>query len=168
MLDQLPLEVVHYILDYLLILRYEKKDSLGMPLTGFVNLHSWNEITNCSDLLALAHTCKRLKLIVYPVIFKTWAHVSEPYFGGWREKDVTKTSNPLFFPSYKACRRTELFFLPRIPSIYYFKSSPECLFSLSNATFKPQFYIVGSDMSLVFLMKILSTLMKTLSLSSNF
>lgn len=151
MLDQLPPEVFQYILNHLLILRYEKRSASGKSLTGFVHLHSWNEISNYHDILALAHTCKNLKLMVYPVIFKVWAHIDKKYgefLDSKRNTTVKKKGVPFFYSHQESKAKKAFFFLPRMtPSDATRKGFfPEWLISLSNPPIKPQFYILGTDM----------------------
>lgn len=150
MLDRLPSEIVQHILNYLLILRYEKYTGSSNSHAGFVNLRTWNEISNFSDILSLAHTCRYIKLITYPVIFKAWAHVDEEY-GAFMNKQngiVCHKGIPFFYSGIRwAC-----FFLPRVrysdyQLLYTYKRfRPEQLKSLLNPTCKPRFYIAGSDM----------------------
>lgn len=147
MLDRLAPEILHLILDYLLRFRYEKTTDSDSPLTGFVNLCSWNEISNYLDLMALAHTCKQLKLVVYSVIFKSWACISADYgFYMHGAKKVVNKKGPPFF--YSRVRWT-FFFLPRVSYSDYngvYNLQPEQLRSLLSPTYKPRFYIAGSDM----------------------
>lgn len=151
MIHTLPTELVGHILHYLLLLREEAKTSTGKAPVGYSRLETWTEIKNYPDLLALAHTCKRLKELVYPVVFKSWVcypmERSDKYLEYiWRygTRELTYEED---YRAKDACYSGPgSYFLPR-RSIYDFNTRSLCAewySSLMNFSWKPAFYIVAS------------------------
>lgn len=70
MIQELPPGVVQRIVNYLLELPPTKYDS---DKPGYVGLRSLNSIHQPKHLLNLAHTCKSLRALVYPTIFRLCA-----------------------------------------------------------------------------------------------
>lgn len=81
MLDTLPAEIIRIIVYELSIEGCADPENeemcaglrpvLGVNDKSYTGFTSWNFLVDSQDLLNLAHTCRHLKSVVYPVLFKT-------------------------------------------------------------------------------------------------
>lgn len=145
MLNTLPIEIIEHIVHYLLLLQYQKDIGYYESRSGYINLRTWNEISNYTDLMALAHTCKRFQSAVYPTLFKTLACCNGYVYKDANEKPENEK------------RRKGRHFLPKVQYVLYesnhrrktndYLEKHNSVITLGNS--KPQFYMIGgqSDMA---------------------
>lgn len=154
MIHALPREIVEHILYYLLARGYEATGASGNPTSGYVNLGTWNEMQNYSDVMALADTCTSLKYIVYSVIFKAWACHTEEKSNTFllSMNNKLKSGTTKVWINHWPVRRYSGYFLPKLPeknnSRYYFYT--EYFSSLLNPKCKPTFYIVAGYPEMIY------------------
>lgn len=120
------------------------------PVTGLVNLHAWNEITDYPDIMALAHTCKHLKSTIYPIIFKAWACYSKDSssdnLSNLSKNQLRKLAKKNALPK----KDSACYFLPKVPErCRKTNFHPDTFASLLGPTLSPRFYIVRGDKHMI-------------------
>lgn len=140
MFQATPPEVIQLIIDHLLILSTQRETSDGYKnRNGYIFLSSWNLIRNPRSLVNLALTCKYLKAIVFPVIFKAWICCNDLE----KTKFVLQETDTVDFPSvydYWSHRESKYMLPTRIYHEIEATVISRCIWALKS-TGTPQFHL---------------------------